>query len=374
MEQKILAYYREHETEIFEDLKKLVLAEASTSDLNELAQVRKGLEQLILERTGMKPYVYETEGGHDVVRFEYGAGEEKIVIVGHYDTVHPIGALELVTEGNKLRGPGVYDMKSGLVSAIWAVRAYKDLGIDPGKKLVFVFNGDEETGSKDSNDIICDLAKDAKAALVAEPCVGNGNLKTGRKGNMKFNVTIHGKAAHAGNAHQDGINALEEMAHEILYVQSLTDYEEGTTVNVGVAEGGTKVNVVPDTAVFHVDCRFKKMAERQRVIEAIQNLKTTVPGATREVEFIDGKLPMEESEGNMALFAIAKECGEKLGLEFTHQFVGGGSDGNAISAMGVPTLDGLGAAGDYAHSPEEYIWIDQYIPRMALLASIVPKI
>ena len=265
-------------------------------------------------------------------------------------------------------------MKSGLISAIWAVKAVKGLGIDPGKKLVFVFNGDEETGSKDSNDIICEIAKDAKAALVAEPCVGNGNLKTGRKGNMKFNVTIHGKAAHAGNAHQDGINALEEMAHEILFVQSLTNYEEGTTVNVGVAEGGTKVNVVPDKAVFHVDCRFKKMTERQRVIDAICGIKTTVPGATCEVEFIDGKLPMEESEGNMALFAIAKKCGEKLGLEFTHQFVGGGSDGNAISAMGVPTLDGLGAAGDHAHSPEEYIVIDEFIPRMALLASLIPNI
>lgn len=374
MEQKILAYYKEHEAEIFEDLKTLVLAEASTSDLEALAQVRKVLENLIIARTGVEPHVYETKGGHDVVRFEYGAGEDKVVIVGHYDTVHPIGSLKYFTEGNKLCGPGVYDMKSGLVSAIWAAKAYKDLGIDPGKKLVFVFNGDEETGSKDSNDIICEIAKDAKAALVTEPCVGNGNLKTGRKGNMKFTVTIHGKAAHAGNAHQDGINALEEMAHEILFVQGLTSYEEGTTVNVGVAKGGTKVNVVPDTAVFHVDCRFKKMDERQRVIDAIHNLKTTVPGSTREVEFIDGKLPMEESEGNMALFAIAKKCGEKLGLKFTHQFVGGGSDGNAISAMGVPTLDGLGAAGDHAHSPEEYILIDEFIPRMALVASLIPNI
>ena len=374
MEQKILAYYKEHEAEIFEDLKTLVLAEASTSDIAELAQVRKVLEKLIMDRTGITPFVHETPGKHDVVQFEAFEGEEKVVVVGHYDTVHPIGSLPYVAEGNKLRGPGVYDMKSGLVSAIWAVKAYQDLGIEPGKKLVFVFNGDEETGSKDTNDIICAVAKDAKAALVTEPCTGTGNLKTGRKGNMKFKVTIHGKAAHAGNAHQDGINAREEMAHQILFVQSLTNYEEGTTVNVGVAEGGTKVNVVPDTAVYHVDCRFKKMNERQRVIDAICGIQTTVPGATCEVEFIDGKLPMEESEGNMALFAIAKECGEKIGLEFTHQFVGGGSDGNAISAMGVPTLDGLGADGDHAHSPEEYIWIDQLVPRMALVACLIPKI
>lgn len=374
MEQKLLNYYREHESEIFEDLKTLVLAEASTSDIEELANVRKVLEKLIEDRTGMVPQVYETPGKHDVVRVDAGEGDETVVIVGHYDTVHPIGALSYRVDGEKLRGPGVYDMKSGLISAIWALKAYKDLGIETGKKLICVFNGDEETGSKDSNDIICEIAKNAKAALVTEPSTAAGNIKTGRKGNMKFNVTIHGKAAHAGNAHQDGINALEEMAHEILFVQSLTNYEEGTTVNVGVAEGGTKVNVVPDHATFNVDCRFKKMSERQRIIDAICGMKTTVPGATCEVEFVDGKLPMEESEGNMALFAIAKTCGEKLGLSFTHEFVGGGSDGNAISAMGVPTLDGLGAYGDHAHSPEEFIYKDQLIPRMALLAALIPQI
>ena len=374
MEQKILSYYKEHEAQIFEDLKTLTMAEASTSDLDALVLCRKVLERLIKERTGEEPYVYETEGGHDVVRFEYGNGEEKVVLVGHYDTVHPIGSLEYYVDGNELHGPGVYDMKGGLISAIWAVKAYRDLGIDPGKKLVFVFNGDEETGSKDSNDIICELAARAKAALICEPCTGNGDLKTGRKGTMGFEVTLHGKAAHAGNAHKDGINALEEMAHEILYIQTLTDYEAGTTVNVGVAEGGTKTNVVPDTAVFRVDCRFKSMAERQRVIDAICNMETTVPGATREVKLNYGKVPMEETEGNMALFALAKTCGEKLGLKFDHQFVGGGSDGNQISAMGIPTLDGVGAAGDHAHSPKEYILIDQFLPRMALLASLIPMI
>ena len=374
MEQKILSYYKEHEAQIFEDLKTLTMAEASTSVLDALVLCRKVLERLIKERTGEEPYVYETEGGHDVVRFEYGNGEEKVVLVGHYDTVHPIGSLEYYVDGNELHGPGVYDMKGGLISAIWAVKAYRDLGIDPGKKLVFVFNGDEETGSKDSSDIICELAAGAKAALICEPCTGNGDLKTGRKGTMGFEVTLHGKAAHAGNAHKDGINALEEMAHEILYIQTLTDYEAGTTVNVGVAEGGTKTNVVPDTAVFRVDCRFKSMAERQRVIDAICNMETTVPGATREVKLNYGKVPMEETEGNMALFALAKTCGEKLGLKFDHQFVGGGSDGNQISAMGIPTLDGVGAAGDHAHSPKEYILIDQFLPRMALLASLIPMI
>lgn len=374
MEQKILTYLKAHEAEIFEDLKTLVLAEASTSDIEALAETRKVLERLITERTGAETYVYQAPNGHDLVRFEIGEGEEKILLIGHYDTVHLIGSLKYYAEGNKLYGPGVTDMKSGLISAIWTARAYRELGIDPGKKLVFIFNGDEETGSNESSDIICELAKGAKAALVCEPCVGNGNLKTGRKGNIKFNVTIHGKASHAGNAHKEGINAIEEMANEVLFIQKLTDYEAGTTVNVGVCEGGTKVNVVPAQAEFSVDCRYKTMAEGERIRREIRNLAVTVPGASREVDVVEGKLPMEESPANMALFEIAKECGEKLGLSFTHEFVGGGSDGNSVSAMGIPTLDGLGGWGDGAHSAAEYLLIDQYIPRIALLASLILKI
>ena len=145
MEEKILAYLKEHEAEIFEDLKSLVLTEASTSDIKALAKVRERLITLIKERTGEDSFVYEAENGHCPIRFSFGKGEEKILFIGHYDTVHLIGALNLYKEGNKLHGPGVYDMKSGLISAIWTVKAYKDLGIDPGRRLEFLFNGDEET-------------------------------------------------------------------------------------------------------------------------------------------------------------------------------------------------------------------------------------
>ena len=374
MEQKLLGYFRDHEAEIFADLKRLVLAEASTSDLKELAECRDLLTELIRERTGLEPVIHPGKTGHDCIQFEMGEGEEKILLIGHYDTVHTIGALKYYVEGNRLYGPGVSDMKSGLISAIWTAKAYRELGIDPGKRLVFLFNGDEETGSHDSNERICSLAEGAKAALVCEPCVSNGNLKTGRKGNQGFHVTIHGKASHAGNAHQAGINALEEMAHEILFIQSLTDYEAGTTVNVGVASGGTKRNVVPALAQFDVDCRFRTAAEGKRIRDAVCGLSVTVPGSSREVVVNEGKPPMEESEGNMALYALALRCGEKLGISFSHEFVGGGSDGNAVSAMGIPTLDGLGAVGDGAHSANEYLFIDQYIPRIALLASLIPEI
>ena len=149
-------------------------------------------------------------------------------------------------------------------------------------------------------------------------------------------MTIHGKASHAGNAHKEGINAIQEMAAEILKIQALTDYEAGTTVNVGICQGGTKVNVVPAAASFSVDCRYKSMEEGQRIRREILELPISVPGASREVEIVEGKLPMEETQGNMELFAAAKECGRKLGLSFSHQFVGGGSDGNAVSFPSLP--------------------------------------
>ena len=220
MEQKLLAYLKEHEAEIFADLKELVLAEASTSDIDQLAHVREVLIRLIKERTGSDTFVYEAKGGHNPMKFEFGQGDGTVLLIGHYDTVCPIGSMELRQEGNELHGPGVLDMKSGLVSAIWSMKAYRDLGIDPGKCLRMVINGDEEIRSPESSSIICEQAQGCKAALVCEPCTSNGDLKTGRKGSIGFEVTIHGKATHAGNNHKGGINAIEEMAREIQYVHS----------------------------------------------------------------------------------------------------------------------------------------------------------
>lgn len=372
MEQKIFSYLKEHESEIFSDLKELVLAEASTSDLKELAETRSVLEGIVARRVGVEVTVHKTKGGHDPISFELGSGQEKVLLIGHYDTVCPIGSMEYRIEGNELHGPGVLDMKSGLISAIWVMKAYKDLGIDPGKKLVMVCNGDEEIGSPDSSEIICGLARDAKAALVIEPCcAGSGDLKTGRKGRQCFVVTIHGKAAHSGNDHKSGVNAIEEMAHETLYLQGLTNYEAGTTVNVGVCSGGTKSNVIPDLAAFEMDCRFTSASEIERIRREVHDLQVTVPGASREVEDLRELPAMEQKEGNIALYRLAAAAGKKLGLKFSHQFVGGGSDGNEVSAMGIPTLDGLGAMGDGAHAVHEHILIDEYVLRIAMLAALI---
>lgn len=374
MEQKILKYLDAHKTEILEDLKTLVQAEASTSDLEELKKVREILTQIIINRTGLSVKEHEREGGHNLLEFEIGNGPEKILLLGHYDTVHPVGTFKMHQEGSHLFGPGVYDMKSGILSAVWAVKAFRDLNIVPEKKLVFLFNGDEETGSRESRELICKMAEDARAALICEPPAKNGDLKTGRKGVLGFTIDIKGKASHAGNAHKAGINAIEEMAHEILFIQGLTDYDKGTTLNVGVCEGGTKVNVVPARAKIMVDCRYESREEGERIRNAIQNLQVSVSGAERTVTVGSGRPPMPQTDANIRLFEIARSCGERLGLNFSHQYVGGGSDGNFVADMGIPTLDGLGAYGDFAHSENEYLDLEQYIPRMALLASVIQRI
>ena len=371
LEQKLLAYFQEHEQEIFSDLEKLVACEADTADIEGLKKVREVLKTIIKERVGADAVELGGENGHSVVHFEQGAGEQFVALIGHYDTVHPAGSFRCRREGDRWYAPGVYDMKSGLVSAIWNAKAFKDLGIDPGKKLVFLFNGDEETGSGESKEPIREHVLGGRAALICEPCINNGDLKSGRKGGLNFTVTIHGKAAHAGNAHQLGVNAIEEMAREIQFIHTLTDYDKGTTLNVGVCSGGSKVNIVPDTAVFQVDCRVKTFEEMDRVNDAILNYVCTVPGSTREVVSRAPKPPFMETEDNMALVRLAQACGEKLDMHFGYQFVGGCSDGNFTSSYGVPTLDSMGTIGDGAHTPDEFIYVDQYIRRIALLGSVL---
>lgn len=374
VERKLLSYFQEHEKEIFDDLEKLVRAEASTADIEALAACREVLTGLIKARLDVDVTRHKRAGGHDPISFTWGDGAETVLLIGHYDTVCPIGSIEYRTEGNELHGPGVLDMKSGLISAIWTMKAYRDLEIHPGKKLVMVMNGDEETRSLESSELICHMAKGCRAAIVCESCAPNGDLKTGRKGSIGFVVTVHGKAAHAGTNHKGGVNAIEEMAREISYIHSLTDYDMGTTLNVGICQGGTKANVVPDLAVFHVDCRYMKMGEGERITKLITELPVSVTGTVREVRVEAGIPPMEQTEGNIALFETAKVCGERLGFSLSHQFVGGGSDGNRVSAMGIPTLDGMGAHGNGAHAAHEHILVDQYIRRIALLASTVLNI
>lgn len=317
----------------------------------------------------------ETAGNH--LKVVWGSGDEQILMLGHMDTVWEPGEAERrpfrVLNG-KAYGPGAYDMKGGIAEAVFAIKALSALGIDPGKRVVILHNSDEETGSSTSRSIIEEEAQKSKAVLVLEPSAQGGALKTWRKGVGSFRVTVNGKAAHAGSDYEKGASAIQEAAHQILYLHSLTDQNEGTTVNVGVVRAGTRSNVVADEAILQVDLRVKTADSTDWVIPKILGLRPLDPRVTVSIVGGLNRPPMERHPRNLALFQLAKAIGMDMGLHLAESGSGGGSDGNFTSALGVPTLDGLGPVGGDAHSPEEYLLVSSLPERAAVLAGLLVNV
>ena len=291
----------------------------------------------------------------------------------HLDTVWPRGTLSvrpLREAAGKLYGPGTYDMKSGVVIVLMALRAIQEAGLAPQHPVRLIFTSDEEVGSLTSRDLIEAEARRSALALVMEPALAGGQLKTFRKGVGEFKIVAQGRAAHAGVDHAQGLNAIEELAHQIIRLQQMTDYERGTTVNVGVIMGGTASNVVPERAEMDVDFRVSRMSEVERLMPAILNLPPVIPGARLAISGQLNRPPMERTATMIATFEQARRLGESLGLKLEEGATGGGSDGNFTAALGTPTLDGIGARGDGAHASHEHIIIESLAERAALLATI----
>ncbi len=297
-----------------------------------------------------------------------------ILIIGHLDTVWPIGTLDRmpfrVTAEGCVYGPGVFDMKSGIAVLIEALRAIKSLGLTTRRPITLLLTCDEEIGSQTSRRLVEEEAQNAAAALVLEPPIPGGIVKTGRKGIGTFTVRTIGRAAHAGLDPQNGINSIVELAHQTLRLAALNDYERGITVSVGRFNGGTALNVVPAEATAQVDVRFWTNQDGEEVVRAIRGLTPVLAGARIEVTGAVNRPPMPRSEKNIALFEHARELAAEIGFELKDQVVGGGSDGNFTAAMGVPTLDGLGVDGAGAHAENEHIIVDD-IPRRAALLTML---
>jgi len=301
------------------------------------------------------------------------AGAGRILLLLHLDTVWPIGTLDRMPireENGRLYGPGVYDMKASVAIGWLAVHALRDLGQTPRRPIRFLFTGDEEIGSDAAVELIRTEARQSAVVLVMEPALPGGEVKTSRKGVGDFKVIAHGRSSHAGGNHEKGLNAIEELAHHILTLQRLTDYERGTTVNVGVIHGGTRSNVVPERAEIEVDFRVATMAEAERIAQVLQSLKPVLPGARLEVTGGLNRPPMERNATMIATFEKARRIAAGLGIDLQEGSTGGGSDGNFTAALGVPTLDGLGALGDGAHALHEHVVIDSIAQRAALLAAL----
>jgi glutamate carboxypeptidase len=303
-----------------------------------------------------------------------GRGEPTQLLVGHSDTVWPLETLERMpvhVEDGRLHGPGTLDMKGGLTQIVFALRALRDLGFDPVVAPVVFVNSDEEVGSPDSKKHVRRLARQAARALVLEPSLGPaGRIKTARKGLGHFRIVVKGRAAHAGLDPEAGASAIVELAHVIQTLNGLNDPERGTTVNVGLVDGGTRRNVIAAEASAEVDVRVVSMDDGRRIEEAIRAMEPATRGVTLQIEGGVRVAPLERTPRNRALWNTARSVGDEMGFTLEDGMAGGGSDGNTTSLY-TATLDGLGCVGDGAHADHEHIVIDPSLDRCALLARLL---
>jgi glutamate carboxypeptidase len=316
-----------------------------------------------------------TAGDH--LRVSFGSGSRQVLLLGHFDTVWPVGQLEKMPirrEGGRLHGPGIFDMKAGIGLGALATRAVLEVAAPAQHRIVMLWTTDEEVGSRTSRALIEAEARQSDAVLVLEPSLPGGVLKTSRKGVGQYEIVVSGVAAHSGVDPGKGVSAIRELARQLLAIESLQDLDRGISVNVGIVSGGSRANVVADRARAIVDARAETMADAAALDARMRALAPQLAGASLQIEGGFERPPMERTAGVARLFDIARQVGAELGLDVKEGGTGGGSDGNFTAALGVPTLDGLGAVGDGAHALHEHVDIEAMVPRAALIAGILQRI
>lgn len=374
----VMAYMESHKEAILEDLRRVVELESPSLDKAAVDRLGEHLATLFAGADAAVERLPRQRTG-DILRVRWGEGSEpgQTLVLSHMDTVFDLGEIgrnPLRLVDGRFYGPGTSDMKAGFVLFLWALRCLRALGLRPRRTVVGLLTADEEIGSGDSRAVIEAEARRSGVALVTEPAMPPaGALKTWRKGSADYLLTFAGRTAHAGADPTKGISAVVEMAHQILYLNGLTDMAVGTTVNVGVAAGGSRGNVVPAEATARVDVRFMTMAEGERVDGLIRGLAPRLTGAQIAVTGGINRPPMVRGEATAALFGTARALAAELGFELSEAGTGGGSDGNFTAGAGCPTLDGLGARGDGLHTSAEYIEVASLPERAALLARLLQE-
>ena len=347
------------------DLQRLIEVESPSLDIEALTRSAENLASLIAERTGRPATIVESEAGPHV--HWAGGGEPRVLVLGHHDTVFPIGALAdrpfTVADG-KITGPGVFDMKAGIVQALHAVAALED-----ASGVEMLFTADEEVGSQYSRALLEERAQACGNVLVLEPSADGGAVKTGRKGTGTFEIIVRGRASHAGLEPEKGVNSLIEACHQVLRIAEFGDAAAGTTVTPTVAKAGTADNVVPAETRIKVDVRVTNAEEKGRVEQLMASLTPVDPQATVTAMGGIGRPPMPESASAL-LFPLAQAA--IPGIDGVA--VGGASDGNFTAALGVPTLDGLGAVGGGAHADHEFVIVDTMPRRVELVEGILRRL
>lgn len=376
----ITVFLQEQREEMVRYLSRLVLAE-SPSTIPEAQTLPLTILMESLSELGFSVHLIpgEESGGHLLARFgNDAAGSQgpstQQLLIGHCDTVWPKGTLQdmpLLVEGGIVRGPGVFDMKGGLTQMVFALKALQALDLYPLMKPVVFINSDEEIGSSESRSYIQRLAQEVGRAFVLEPALGlSGKLKTARKGVGIFEIVVKGQAAHAGLDPEKGVSAILGLSYIIQELQAMNDLEKGISVNVGIVKGGLRSNVIAPFSQATVDVRVPSQADAVRLETAIFKLKAPLPGMKINIKGGFNRLPMEPTPANQALWQRAQDVSVELGITLDQGMAGGGSDGN-FTSLYTATLDGLGAVGDGAHAPHEFLFIDKMVERAALLALLI---
>ena len=371
--QRRLAYFRERLDLMVANIRELVEIE-SPSDNKAAVDQLGDLVAVKLAALGGSVRFHPARdfGNHLQVDFAGRMPGKAVLLLGHYDTVYPLGTLASMpcrVVNGKLTGPGVLDMKSGIGVMLHAIAALKDWHGALPRPVTVLLVSDEEVGSNSSRAITESLAKKAAAVLVLEPSYGlNGSVKTARKGVGEYQVKVTGKASHAGLDFEKGVNAILELARQIEKISSFTDLKKGLTVNVGIVGGGSRTNVVPAEALAQVDVRIARMKDAGGIDKKMRGLRPFNRKCKVEVSGGVNRPPMERTAGVAALHGIAVGIARDLGWSLGEAAVGGGSDGNFTAGLGIPTLDGLGGVGDGAHAVHEHILISELPRRTALVA------
>lgn len=321
----------------------------------------------------------EEEYGNNLVIQHRDAKDPKIILVAHMDTVFPEGTVAerpFRIEGTRAYGPGVVDMKASQVELLYAMRTLVEFGLPGYENVQIVLNSDEEIGSITSRPLIEQHAKGKRFALVVEPARKDGSLVTARRGGGTYTLIVKGKSAHSGIEPENGRSAIEELAYKIIQLHHLSDHERGISVNVGLIEGGTAVNIVSPNAVAHIDIRISELEQMEYLEQRIKEIcaTTEVPGTEIELEGDISRPPMVNNEKTQALLSVVREVGKEIGIEVHDTSTGGGGDASFTSARGVPTIDGLGPVGGNVHSEEEYLEIDTLPERTLLLVKTIERL
>lgn len=372
---KLLEYFQNRQAGICKKIFEIVEIESPSRDAAGSFQVGSWIEIELAKISNdftIEKITIKNLGEHLIIR-AFQSSEKSTLLLGHTDTVHPRNTkLQNPTriEGGKLYGCGAFDMKANIVLILEILRAFRDLNLAPKRPITILLSCDEEIGSPTGRAIVEREAKLAEFCLVCEPSA-NGKVKTGRKGTGMFKLKTHGVPAHAGLEPEKGASAILELSKQIPKIHELNDLENGTTANVCTIIGGTTSNVIPENASCEIDVRFTNQTEAERIKNALKNLKSFDEKVSIEIVGEINRPPMERTESVIKLYERAKNIAAVFDYELGETQVGGASDGNFVGALGVPVLDGLGVAGNGAHTLDEFIFIADIPKRAALLAEMI---